>query len=86
MYKDLRVRNSYRPTPVPHSYNAFIFAYHNPDGSLEYKVILAPSKITAWQRIRDWSAENDVDFFWFFVQEDDFEVISSNNVPLSSLY
>lgn len=86
MYKNLRIKNSYRPTPVPWSFKAYIFGYHNPDGSIVYKVILAPSKIIAWQRIRDWSSENDVDFFWFLVSEDDFEVVYSNNVPESDLH
>lgn len=79
MYKDLRVRNSNRFTPVPRDYHAFIFRYFTVD-SVVYKVILAPNLIIANQRIKDFCAENDIDNFFSFVSEDDFEVAFSNNV------
>lgn len=79
MYKDLRIRNSNRPTPVPRSFKAYIF-YCNCLDSVEYKVILAPSFIIAYQRLKDFCIENDLDFFWLFLTEDDFEVAYSNNV------
>lgn len=79
MYKDLRIRNSYRPTPVPHTYKAYVFRYFTVD-TIEYKVILAPSFIIAQQRIKDFCVENDVDNFFNFIYEDDFEVAFSNNV------
>lgn len=79
MYKDLRIRNSNRPTPVPRTYKAYVFASSCADFAV-YKVIVAPSLIIAWQRIKDYSTENDIDFIWMFVCEDDFEVAYSNNV------
>lgn len=79
MYKDLRIRNSYRPTPVPHTYKAYVFRCFLVD-TVEYKVILAPSLIVATQRIKDFCAENDLDNFFNFIHEDDFEVAYSNNV------
>lgn len=80
VYKDLRIRNANKPTPVPPSYKAYIFAYSCVDG-LEYKVILAPSFVIASQRIRDFSVDQDLDaVFWRFIGVDDFEVAYSNNV------
>lgn len=79
MYDDLRVRNSSRPTPVPYKHRAFIFRY-NTLGSPVYKVILAPTLLIANQRIKDFTSENDLDFFWEFVTEDDFEVVYPFNV------
>lgn len=74
MYKDRRVRQSSRPTPVPFFYKAYIFVWYGVDVPI-YKVILAPNLIIAHQRIKDFSIENDIDAFWQFVQEDDFEVV-----------
>lgn len=79
MYKDLRIRNSQRSTPIPPSYRAYIFSTSAVDYPV-YKVIVAPSFIVACQRIKDFNIDNDLDFFWNFVQEDDFEVAYSNNV------
>lgn len=79
MYNDLRIRNANRPTPIPPSYKAFIFRCFCVD-CFEYKVIVAPSLVIAHQRLKDFCADNDLDFFWSFVQEDDFEVAFSNNV------
>lgn len=79
MYKDLRIRNANRSTPIPPTYKAYVFRVETVD-SFEFKVILAPSFIIACQRIRDWEIENDISLFWRFVQEDDFEVACSNNV------
>lgn len=79
MYKDLRIRNSNRPTPVPRSYKAYIFAFSCFD-KVVHKVVLAPSLIIAHQRVKDFCAEYDVDAFFSFVAEDDFEVAYSNNV------
>ena len=77
MYEDSRIRTSNRPTPVSFAHKAFVFGFHQPDGSMSYKIILAPSQIIAWQRIRDYSAINQLDFFWMLIAEDDFEVINS---------
>lgn len=79
MYKDLRIRNANRCTPIPPSYRAFIFRYNCIDRFV-YKVIVAPNLVIANQRLRDFTAENDLDFFWEFVSDDDFEVAFSNNV------
>lgn len=79
MYRDLRVRNSNRPTPVPRSYHAFTFMWGHGIAPV-YKTIVAPSYIIAEQRIRDFSRENDIDVFWQFICEDDFEVAHSNDV------
>lgn len=79
MYKDLRIRNSNRPTPVPRTYKAYTFRWQGVDCPV-YKTILAPSLIVAMQRVKDFSTENDLDAFWQFVFEDDFEVAYSNNV------
>lgn len=79
MYKDLRIRNSNRCTPVPRSYKAYVFSTQCAD-TMSYKVVLAPSLVIAWQRIKEFQIENDLDLFWLFVAEDDFEVCYSNNL------
>lgn len=79
MYKDLRIRNSNRSTPIPPAYKAYVFRWQGVDAPV-YKVIVAPSLIVAFQRVKDFSIENDLDAFWQFVCEDDFEVAYSNNV------
>lgn len=79
MYDDLRIRSSNRLTPIPPKYKAYIFRCYLVDSVL-YKVILAPSLVIANQRLRDFSISNDLDFFWTFVQDDDFEVVYLNNV------
>lgn len=79
MYKDLRIRNSNRSTPIPPAYRAYVFRYNALDRFV-YKVVVAPSLMIANQRIRDFCTENDLDFFWEFVCDDDFEVAFSNNV------
>ena len=80
MYHDLRIRNSNRSTPIPPKYRAYIFRYNTLDTGFIYKVVVAPSLIVANQRLKDFTAENDLDFFWDYVCEDDFEVAYSNNV------
>lgn len=77
MYEDKRIRTSNRPTPVGYAHKAFVFGFYNPDGSLSYKVILAPNDFIAWQRIRDFSTINQLDFFWILLAHEDFEVINS---------
>ena len=52
MYKDLRIRNSNRNTPIPPKYKAYIFRYNALDVGFIYKVIVAPSLIVANQRLR----------------------------------
>lgn len=79
MYKDLRIRNANKPTPIPPAYKAYVFSTMVFD-RMEYKVIVAPSLVIAFQRIKDFCTENDIDAFWQFVTEDDFEVAYSNNV------
>lgn len=79
MYHDLRIRNANRPTPVPRTYKAYVFSCY-PADCIVYKVIVAPSLVSAWSRIMTFSADNDLDVFWQFVCEDDFEMIYSNNV------
>lgn len=80
MYRDLRIRNANRNTPIPPAYKAYVFRTSAIDQSI-YKVIIAPSYIVACQRLKDFQYENDLtDFFWFFVQEDDFEVAYTNDV------
>lgn len=79
MYKDLRIRNANRCTPVPPSYKAYVFSTQCAD-TMAYKVILAPTLVIAWQRLKEFQIENDLDLFWLFVAEDDFEVCFSNNL------
>ena len=80
MYRDLRIRNSNRPTPVPRTYRAYIFSTSAID-NLVYKVIVAPSYIVACQRLKDYQYETDtMSFFWSFVGEDDFEVAFTDDV------
>lgn len=79
MYNDLRIRNANRSTPIPPTYKAYVFRTSVFD-TCEYKVIIAPSLVIAFQRIKDFCTENDIDAFWHFVCEDDFEVAYSNNV------
>lgn len=80
MYNDLRIRNSNRSTPIPPNYKAYIFRYNALYVGFIYKVIVAPSLIVANQRLRDFTSDNDLDFFWDYVCEDDFEVAYTNNV------
>lgn len=80
MYRDLRIRNSNRPTPVPRTYKAYVFRYNALD-RYEYKVILAPSYIVAYQRLKDFVYEQGLEnLFWQNVCEDDFEVAYTNDV------
>lgn len=79
MYKDLRIRNANRATPIPPKHRAYVFSTYACD-IVQYKVIIAPSFIIAYQRIKDFNTDNDLDLFWNFVAEDDFEVAYSNNV------
>ena len=79
MYRDLRIRFSNRPTPIPYTYKAYTFFWAHGFAPV-YKTIIAPSYIIAEQRIRDFSRDNDLDVFWQFLCEDDFEVAYSNDV------
>lgn len=80
MYRNLRIRNSNRNTPIPPTYKAYIFRCNMVD-TVEYKVIVAPSLVVAYQRLKDFEYENDlVDLFWQFVCEDDFEVAYTNDL------
>lgn len=80
MYRDLRIRNANRPTPIPPKYRAYVFRTSAIDEDI-YKVIVAPSYIVACQRLEDFKYENDLtSFFWRFVAEDDFEVAYTNDV------
>lgn len=79
MYEDKRIRTSNCPTPIPFNYKAYIFRCFAVD-SLEYKVILAPSLLVAHTRLKDFTRENDLDVFWSFVHQDDFEVVFPDNV------
>lgn len=74
VYKDRRNRQSSRPSPVPGTYKAYVFCWYGVDTPI-YKVILAPNLIIANQRIKDFSIDNEIDAFWRFVAEDDFEVV-----------
>lgn len=84
MYKDLRIRNSCRSTPVPPNCKAYVFRCNALDDVI-IKVIIAPNYIIAYQRLKDWMYENDLsDFFWFKIAEDDFEIAWSDNIlPVS---
>ena len=82
MYRDLRVRNSCRPTPVPRNHQAFVFSAPMLD-RVVYKVITAPSFVIAAQRIKDFNNDQGLDLFWTLVCEDDFEVVYQNDVPPS---
>lgn len=80
MYKDLRIRNANRSTPIPPVCKAYVFRANALD-NIFYKVIVAPNYAIAYQRLKDWMFENDLsDFFWQNVCEDDFEVAYSNNL------
>lgn len=79
MYQDLRIRTANRPTPVPRTYKAYVFRCFALD-TVVFKVILAPSLLVAQTRIKDFSRENDLDVFWTYVQDDDFEVVFPDNV------
>lgn len=79
MYKDLRIRCTSRCTPIPPSYRAYIFGCNCAD-TFNYEVIIAPSLVIAWSRIKEFSYENDLDVFWQYISEVDFQVAFSNNV------
>lgn len=81
MYRDLRIRNSNRPTPIPPTYKSYTFMWRGIGcGDTVYKTIIAPSRIVAMQRIKDFSYENDLDAFWTLLCEDDFEVAYTNDL------
>lgn len=79
MYKDCRIRNASRSSPVPPNYRAWVFRYPT-IGEYVYKVVLAPSMALAYQRIQDYARENDLDCFWVPVCNDDFEIIYPHNI------
>lgn len=79
MYRDLRIRNSNRNTPVPPTYKAYVFRVNMVD-TVEYKVIVAPSRVVAYQRLKDFEYEQGIALFWQFVCEDDFEVAFTNDI------
>ena len=80
MYRDLRIRNSNKPTAVPRDYRAFVFSAPALD-TVVYKVILAPSFVIAYQRLKEFSLEQGLDLFWSPVCDDDFEVVHCFDVP-----
>lgn len=80
-YQDIRIRTSNKCTPIPPKCKAYVFRYNALD-TFVYKVVIAPSLMVANQRIRDFTTENELDFFWQFVSEDDFEfVYFDNQIP-----
>ena len=79
MYRDLRIRNANKPTAVPRDYRAFVFRAPLLD-TFVYKIILAPSFVIAYQRLKDFSNEQGFDFFWTLECEDDFEVVHKFDV------
>lgn len=80
MYRDLRIRNANRSTPIPPRYHAYVFRCSAVDTYI-HKVIVAPSLIVATQRLKDYDYENDLgNPFWTLVCEDDFEVAYTNDV------
>lgn len=81
MYRDLRVRNSCKPTPVPRNHKAYVFFAPCLD-SCVHKVILAPNFSIASRRLKEFNDEQGLDLFWSFVCEDDFEVAYLHDVPL----
>lgn len=80
MYRDLRIRNANKPTAVPREYRAFVFCAPALDTTV-YKIILAPSFVIAYQRLKDFNIEQGLDLFWSLVTDDDFEVIHRFDTP-----
>lgn len=80
MYRNLRIKNSNRSTPIPPTYKSYVFSCNLLD-TVDYKVIIAPSRVVAYQRLRDFEYEQGLEnLFWQFVCEDDFEVAYTNDV------
>lgn len=64
MLRDLRIRNSNRPTKIPFGYQAYIYCWYGPD-DVQYRVIIASDKLHADQLLRDWCFENGLETsFW----------------------
>ena len=80
MYRDLRIRNAYKPTPVPYGYKAYVFYAYALD-TIVHKVILAPNFTIAYGRLKSFCDEQGCDLFWNLLAEDDFEVVHRFDVP-----
>lgn len=83
-YKDCRIRNSVRSTPVPVSYRAYIFQYSEMMLGADndcYKVILAHSFPAAVQRIKEFCIEQGLEYSSYrYRGDDDFEIIAPLNM------
>lgn len=77
--RDLRIRTSNRPTPVPFGSRAYVFLNVYDD---VVKVIIAPNMEYAAQRFREFLLEQGIDTKgWRVVPyDDDFEVICQGDV------
>lgn len=79
MLQDLRIRNSNRPTKIPASYRAFVFGYPTCDGATDVEVIIAPDRLHAEQRLKDFCYEQGLeDIFFYFVGESNFQVVAKD--------
>lgn len=75
MLVDVRNRRSSTPVKVPVKYNAYIYGYNPLDG-MNYKVVLAPDKVTADQYVCDWCYQHDFPVYSFrFIETVDYEVV-----------
>ena len=84
--RDVRIRNSNRPTKIPASYHAFIYAWYGVD-SLEYEVIIAADKVHADQLLRDLCLENGLSSAFFrFVSEVDFKICANGTDEYDILF
>lgn len=83
-YKDCRIRNSARSTPVPLAYRAYIFQYSEMmlgATNERFKVILSHSFPAAVQRIKEFCCEQGLEYSAFrYRGDDDFEVIAVQNI------
>lgn len=75
MLSDVRIRSSNRSTKVPASYRAFVYRYGSFSDCIgTITVIIAPDRMHAEQRLKDFCYEQGIDLFFTYIGEDDFQV------------
>lgn len=80
MLLDIRIRSSNRPTKIPASYRAFVYRYGSfSDVPGEICVIVAPDRMHAEQRLKDFCYEQGLDLFFIYLGDDDFQVVGNGS-------
>ena len=78
MYVDVRNRTSNSPVKIPCKYQAFLFQFSTVD-FYDYRVVIASDFIHASQYMKDWCMREQVDLFYRYCGEIDYEVAGIAN-------